>query len=515
MRHLLLILVISALTFAASCRRQSSEFVTIALPEKFTSLDTLTTTGTDAAAERIRNVMFNSLVKKNEKFEYVGELAKDIKTSADGMTLTFTLQDNVKFHNGKAFSSADVKYTFDEMFKSNGFKSNAFFDTVDKQKVAHIKSIETPDAKTIVFTVGKPALANQLLSNMVAIPIIPEGSAGQQKEQPVGSGPYKFARFDQAQSTVEFEAFAEYWEGAPKVQKLRVKTVTDASSLQAELQTGSVDIAPLPTNLTPDTLKSLGENPALKVDQSNGSNIQYLIFNTTSAPLDKVKVRQAIGYAIDREKIIKELLYGQARVADSILPPESWAFSAGTKYSYDKEKAKQLLKEANYNNEPIVFKFGAGNAAVNQYSQVIQSSLADVGLNVQIETLDVNAIREHLKLGQFQMYTGVWIGGNQDPIFLKDLFSTGKIPGEGVACCNRGRYSNPEVDKMLEDAINSVDKAKAKDLYTQAQAKISEEMPLLPLWYPANMVVTSKRIGPIKISASGDWSFVKDMTVSD
>src|SRR5262249_21781498 len=145
---------------------------------------------------------------------------------------------------------------------------------------------------------------------------------------------------------------------------------------------------------------------------------------------------------IDREKIIKDLLFGQGRIAHSILPPESWAFSPGTQYSYDPAKAKQLLKEAGYNNEPIVFKYGAQNAAVNQYSQVIQSALADVGLNVQIETLDVGTIREQLKQGQFQMYTGIWIGGNQDPIFLKDLFSTGKIPGEGVACCNRGRYSN-------------------------------------------------------------------------
>lgn len=515
MRQLLFILIISVFITALSCRRTNNEFVTIALPDKFTTLDTLTTTGTDSAAERVRSLMFNSLVKKNEKFEYVGELAKEIKTSEDGMTLTFTLQDGVKFHNGKEFTSADVKYTFDEMFKSNGFKSNAFFDTVDKQKVPHITSLETPDPKTVVFKVGRPALANQLLSNLVAIPIIPEGSIGQQKEQPLGSGPYKFVKFDQSQNTVEFQANPDYWEGAPKVPKIRVKTVTDASSLQAELQTGSVDVAPLPTNLPPDTIRSLGSNPNLKVEQTNGSNIQYLIFNTQSAPLDKVKVRQAIGYAIDRQKIIKELLFDQARIAHSILPPESWAYSAGTQYNFDPAKAKQLLQEAGYKNEPITFKFSSGNAAVNQYSQVIQSALSEVGLNVQIETLEINTIRDQLKLGQFQMYTGVWIGGNQDPIFFKDLFSSGKIPGEGVMCCNRSRYSNPEVDKSLEDAINDIDKAKAKAFYAAAWQKISDEMPLLPLWYPANLVVANKRIGNIKISPSGDWSFVKDFTVSN
>jgi peptide/nickel transport system substrate-binding protein len=515
LRQLLFILLISVFITAFSCRRTSNEYVTIALPEKFTTLDTLTTTGTDSAAERVRSLMFNSLVKKNDSFEYIGELAKEIKKSEDGMTLTFILQDGVKFHNGKEFTSADVKYTFDEMFKSNGTKSKAFFETVEKQIVPHIKSLETPDAKTVVFKVGSAALANQLLSNLVAIPIIPEGTVGQQKESPVGSGPYKFVKFDQSQNTVEFTVNNEYWEGAPKVQKVRVKTVQEASSLQAELQTGSVDIAPLPTNLPPDALKSLEANPNLRVDNTNGSNIQYLVFNTQSAPLDKVKVRQAIGYAIDREKIIRELLFNQARIAHSIVPPESWAYNAGTKYNYDPAKARQLLQEAGYKNEPIIFKFGSANSAVSQYSQVIQSSLSEVGLNIQIETLDINVIRDQLKLGQFQMYTGVWIGGNQDPIFLKDLFRSDKIPGEGVACCNRSRYKNPEVDKLLYGAIDATDKATATDRYAKAQQMISDDLPMLPLWYPSNMVVSNRRIGNIKISPSGDWSFVKDMTVTN
>jgi peptide/nickel transport system substrate-binding protein len=517
LRQLFLIFLVTVLiSTTLSCRRGNNEYVTIALSEKFSTLDTITLAAAPSAAdERVRSLIFNSLVKKNEAFEYVGELAKEITISPDGLTVTFALRDGVKFQNGKEFTSADVKYTFDEMFKSNSYKSNAFFETVDKIKTPHIRSLETPDPRTVVVTVGKPAMANQLLSNLVAIPIIPEGSIAQQKDSPVGSGPFKFVKFDQAQNTVDFEANPDYWEGAPKVQKLRVKTVPDANSLQAELQTGGVDIAPLPTNLAPDTLKSLAGSPTLNVTQTDGSNIQYLIFNTASAPLDKVKVRQAIGYAIDREKIIKELLFGQARIAHSVVPPESWAYTPGTQYTYDPAKAKQLLQEAGYKGEPVIFKYGSGIAAVNNYSQVIQNALTDVGINVRIETLESGVIRDQLKLGQFQMYTGIWVGGNQDPIFLKDLFTTGKIPVEGsVSCCNRGRYSNKEVDALIDSAINGVDKAKAKEDYIKAQQKISEELPMLPLWYPANMVVANKRIGNIKISASGDWSFVKDITVN-
>jgi peptide/nickel transport system substrate-binding protein len=501
------------LLFSTACRTKNTEFVTVALPEKFSTLDTLTTTASDAAAERVRSLMFNSLVRKNEKFEYVGELAQEIKPSEDGKIITFVLRDGVKFHNGKDFTSADVKYTFDELFKSNSYKSGAFFDTVDGQKDPHIVSLETPDPKTVVVTLSRPSLQNQLLSNFVAIPIIPEGTVAQQSTSPVGTGPFKFVNFDQSQNIVELAAHTDYWEGAPKVNKIRVKTVPDANSLQAELQSGGVDIAPLPSNLSPDTLKSLGQNPNLKVEQFEGSNIDYLGFNTQSAPLDKVKIRQAIAYGVDREKIINELLFGQAVIAHSILPEESWAYNAGTKYSYNPERAKQLLQEAGYKNEPIKFKFGAGNAAVSQYAQVIQNSLRDIGLNVEIETLEGNVMRQQLALGQFQMNTGRWIGGNQDPIFLKDLFSTGAIPGDKIKCCNRSRYSNSEFDEIIQAAINTTDREKARELYFKAQEIVSNDVPLFPLWYPANMVVANKRIGNIKIGASGDWSFIKDLTI--
>lgn len=167
--------------FSGSCRRPGNEYVTVALPESFSTLDTLTSTASDSAAERVRNLMFNSLIKKNENFEYVGDLASNIETSEDGKTITLTLRDGVKFHNGKDFTSADVKYTFDKLFESKGFKSGAFFDTVDGKQIPHISSLATPDAKTVVFVVGRPALKNQLLSNLVAIPIIGDGTVEQQR----------------------------------------------------------------------------------------------------------------------------------------------------------------------------------------------------------------------------------------------------------------------------------------------------------------------------------------------
>jgi peptide/nickel transport system substrate-binding protein len=508
--------IILLLGSGSACNRTNTggNAVTIALTDKFSGLDTISTDKSDAAADRIRNLMFNSLVKKNDKFEYVGDLAKDIKIGEDNLSLTFTLQDNVKFHNGQTLTSADAKYTLEALMQAKGYKGTAFIEKVNGQDQPHITSIETPDPKTIIIKVRRPALVNQLLSNLVAIPIIPNNTIEQQKTAPIGTGAFKFVKFDQLNNVVELEAFPEYWEGAPKISKLVVKTITDANALQAELQTGRIDLIPNPTNFSADTFNSVAQNPTLQVVQTNGSNVRYIGFNVQSEFVKIGKLRQAIAYAIDREKIIKELLSGQAKVAHSILPEDSWAYSAGTKYTYDPVKAKQLLQESGYKGEKINFKFVSGSTAVSQYSQVIQESLKEVGINVEIETLELQTLLKQLGQGQFQMTTSQWVGGNQDPIFLRDLFESNESPDKKDGGRNRSRYTNPEFDKIVNEAVNTVDKAKARELYVKAQEIISNDLPYITLWYPSNMVVATKRIGNIKINPSGDWNFVKDLTLN-
>ena len=547
--------------FSFSCRdRSSGRIFTIALDGKFSTLDPIGSVTVDANAERLRTLMFNSLVRKNDLFEYVGELAKEIKDNEDGSGVTFVLQDNVKFHNGKVLTSADVKYTLDKLFSSNGAKASAFYDTVsdsskntttnnadpnatanekktaapnnDKtettQKIPHITAVEMPDAKTIVIKIARPALKNQLLANLVPVAIIPEGSeVGTQASNttpPPGTGPYKFTSFDTVQNIVEVDAFNEYWEGAPNIQKVQVKTLADASSLQAELKSQIVDIAPGVINLAPDTFKSLEQDQNLQVLKFNGSNIQYLGFNTEAAPLNNVKLRQAMAYSINREKIVNDLLLGQGTVAHSILPEESWAYNAGTKYTFDPNRAKQLLDEAGFKDAngdglrempKISFKISSGNQAVSQYSQFIQNQLTEVGIPVEIESLEFQTMLQQLQRGQYQMTTGRWVGGNQDPIFLRDLFASSEIPSDKRASRNRSRYVNKEADELLNKAINTTDRTQAKQFYAKAQEIISREVPMFPLWYPANMIVANKRVGNIKVNASGDWGFVRNLTLSN
>jgi peptide/nickel transport system substrate-binding protein len=522
MSKTLAVFLIAASLLAFSCRRRSNTFV-IALGDNIRTIDPIGSPSVDAASERVRTLIFNSLVKKNEKFDYVGELASDIKRSDDGLSYIFTLRDNVKFQDGRPFSSADVKYTLELVFSSNFAKSASFYEGTGNEKKSYIRLVEAPDDKTVIVTLTKPWVG--LLSNLVPIAIIPKDSYESQKTQPLGTGPFKFISYDNSQQVVDLQAFPDYWEGPAQIQSLRVRVISDMNALQAELRAGRVDIAPMPTSLSPDAVKLLSQENDLQVQAFQGSNVVLLTLNTASAPLDNVKVRQAIAYAIDRESMIKNLLLGYAKLAHSIIPQESWAYSPGQTYSYDPATAKKLLDEAGFKDpdgdgpqmrfsKPIVYKVSGSSAAGRNYAGVIQNYLKEVGVPVSIETAEANTMFDEVRRGHFQIFYSQWVGGNQDPIFYKDLFATSEIPSETRASRNRSRYSNKELDPLLEEAVNTFDRQKSLDLYKRIQDRVSRDVPVFPLWYQSNIMISRKTVSNVQVDASGDWSFVRKLTVA-
>lgn len=516
-------------SLASSCRRQSNVFV-IALSDNVKTIDPIGSPSVDAASERVRSLMFNSLVKKDEKFDYVPELASKIDRSEDGLTFTFTLRDGVTFHDGRAFTSADVKYTLDTVLASTFAKAASFFEGSGANRAAYVKSVEAPDPHTLIIRLNKQWTG--LLPNLVPIAIIPKGTYepdiknGKRPEQaihPLGTGPFKFKSYDSAQQVLDLEANSNYYDGPPQIPALRVRVIADANAMQAELRSGRVDIAPLATSLSPDAIKSLAQDPNLNVQQFPGSNLNLLTFNTKEPPLDNVKVRQAIAYAVNRESLIRDLVLDQGRIAHSILPEGSWAYVKPATYQFDPNRAKQLLDEAGFRDpdgdgpqtrwtKPLLFRISGSSAAARQYASVIQNYLASVGVPVTIETSEFNTMRQFVQNGQFQINYSQWVGGNQDPLFYHDLFATSEIATQ-TGGLNRSRYSNPELDRILDDAKNTYDHAIAGPLYAKAQEIVSRDVPVFPLWYQANMVIAKKNVGNIHVNASGDWGFVKDLTV--
>lgn len=519
---ILVVVLMSLMILPAGCRQRSDAFV-IALGDNIRTIDPIGSPSVDAASERVRTLIFNTLVKKDEKFDYSGELASDIKRSDDGLTFTFTLHDGVKFHDGRALSSADVKYTLDLVFTSDFAKSASFYEGTGAEKRSYIKSVAAPDGRTVVVTLTKPWVG--LLSNLVPVPIIPKDSYESQKTHPLGTGPFKFVRYDNVQQVCDVEAFANYWEGAPKLQTVRIRVLSDMNQMQSELQSGRVDIAPMPTSLSPDAVKRLEQQPNLQVKAFQGSNVVLLTLNTSSPPLDNVKVRQAVAYAVDRESLIKSLLLGYGKIAHSIIPEESWSYSSGQTYSYDPAMSKRLLDEAGFPDpdddgpgmrfqKPVVYKLSGSSIAGRQYASVIQNYLKEVGIPVEIQTPEQNTLFDELRRGNFQIAYTQWVGGNQDPIFYKDLFATSEIPTQTRPSRNRSRYSNKELDALLEEAVNTFDRQRGLELYKKIQEIVSRDVPIFPLWYQSNIVIAKKNVGNIQVNASGDWGFVRNLTVN-
>lgn len=513
----LLIIAVSLFSFTACSNRQQT--FSVALETAPETLDPLR--GTDAASERLRQLMFNTLVKKNESFEYVGDLASEIIPAEDGRAFTFILHDQITFHDGRPLTSADAKYTLDTLLASDSRKAASFFDISGGQPQPYIEAVEAPDAKTLVVRLTRPW--PQLLANLVAVPIIPQNTEAAQKTNPLGSGPFRFARYDEAQNYADLTAYDNYWQGAPQIKALRVRVIIEANTLQAELKSGRMDLVPPFATLSPDAYQAMAQDPNFKVEKFPGANIVYLQFNVDAAPLNNPQVRQAIAYAIDRESIVRDLLLGQAEVAHSILPKESWAYNANQQYTYDLNRARALLDEAGLRpdgdgrrlTKPIIFKISSGNVATSQFAGVIQNSLKEIGLPVEIETLELNSLLDQLRNGQYQMTTSRWVGGNQDPIFLKDLFASSQIPTQNNrALRNRSRYRNSQLDDLLETATNTFNRDQARTLYAQAQDIVSRDLPLLPLWYPAQMVIARRDLGQIKIDGSGDWNFIRSIVSS-
>src|SRR5690349_19087994 len=193
--------LLAGLMLSSACRRNRSSAFVIALSDNVKTIDPIGSPSVDAASERVRSLMFNSLVKKDEKFDYVPELASNIQRSDDGLTFTFTLRDGVTFHDGRPFTSADAKYTLDKVLTNSFAKSASFFEGVGADRKAYVKSVDAPDAHTLLIQLNRPWTG--LLANLVAIAVIPKDSYASQKTHPVGTGPFKFVNYDSVQQVVD------------------------------------------------------------------------------------------------------------------------------------------------------------------------------------------------------------------------------------------------------------------------------------------------------------------------
>jgi peptide/nickel transport system substrate-binding protein len=291
---------------------------------------------------------------------------------------------------------------------------------------------------------------------------------------------------------------------------LRFRIIPEDIVTALELRKGSLDIAL--NVLAPDTVEALKHDPRLRVIESDGTNYQYMAFNLTDPIFRDVRVRQAFAYGIDREQIIKYLWRNQARPALSLLPPGNWAYNGDVRaYPYDPRRARELLRQAGYEHLTFTYRTNNDNDTARLTASILQQQLREIGVNMQIQGNEFATFFADVIKGDFQVYSLRWLGANNDPDMFNAVFHSKSVPPNGF---NRGHYSNPRVDQLIEFARRTLDTEKRRDAYREIQRIVADELPYISLFYMDNVCVYSNRIQGIRLDPEELFAFLSDIKIA-
>jgi peptide/nickel transport system substrate-binding protein len=413
-------------------------------------------------------------------------LATSYTKSKDGKTYTFKLRKGVKFSNGKPMTAADVKFSIDDARAQA--KGWGYLD-------AAIKSIDAPDPSTVVFHLKFPWAPFVADIALFANGIIPKDFGGETRKafytHPVGTGPFMWDKRVVGQS-VTFKRNPFYWQkGKPYLDGVTWTFVTDENTRELQLRGGQIQVDEFPPFNSIDKLKKAS---GITMSLFPSTRTDYLEMNELYAPLKDVHVRRAISYAVDRASIVKSVLFGYGKPANSFLPPQVPYYdkNAGG-LQYDMTKAKAEMAKSKY---PKGFKVqllvGAGAQVENTIGQILQSSLKELGIIVTFKTEDTSTEFNDVQANKHQLAFSYWTMDIADP----DELVTFAIDPKGGAFSFYTHYNNPTVTKLSHQAQREVNPAKRAVLYSKLQRIAASEANLGYMYYsPYRWAYTSKLHG--------------------
>jgi peptide/nickel transport system substrate-binding protein len=455
----------------------------------------------DEASQKAHQLLYNSLVRIDDNLSVVPELAESLELT-NPATYVARLRHGVLFHNGRELTADDVIYTF-----------RSFLDPNFRGRSGAYRAISTVtpiDRYTVEFKLKEPAASFPI--NLV-MGIVQAGSGAANARQPIGTGPYKLARFV-ADDRLVLTAFEQYFGGPPRNESVVLKVIPDDTMRGLELRKGTIDV--VVNDLSPDIVWQLREEGRLKVATAAGTDYAYIGLNLKDPILGRVEVRKAIGFAIDRDAIVKYLRRDLAKTALGILPPMSWAFEPNVfDFRYDPAEAKRLLDGAGFpdpdGDGPLPrFRLSLRTSTSEVYrvqAAAIQHDLTRVGIAVDVRSNELQTLFADVLRGVFQMYTLQWVGVT-DPDMLRRVYHSRQEPPAGL---NRVYYRNPEVDRLIEQGAVTPGIPDRRVLYARAQQIIASDVPYISLWYKTNVAVFQPDLQGIKLSPIADFTFLKDV----
>jgi peptide/nickel transport system substrate-binding protein len=491
------------LSFGCTQAPQEPGVITVGIYTSVNSLDPRY--ATDAVSSRAHHLIFNSLLDLDDNMRLAADLAENWE-SDDYQHYRIKLREGVRFHDGHELTSDDVVYTFESILdpKSSSPLRGAF---------RLLDSVQLEGAYTVLFTLKEPS--GSFLINLVAIQIVPKGAGRDLREHPIGTGPYEFVSHV-VDDRIVLRAFRDYYGGLPRNRGIVLKVVPDDIMRALELRKRTVDLV---VNDTPPDMAYQLRKEGLQLATSPGANYQYIGFNMRDPILSDMRVRHAIGYAIDRQAIIDHLRRGLAIPSVGLLAPNNWAFEPDVfDFTYDPERAKELLDEAGYPDPDgdgprarMVLSLKVSSTEYNRLqSAVIQQNLRQVGIDTDVRAYEFATLYADIIKGNFQMHTLQWAGGaTADPDILSRIFHSRQIPPTGF---NRGRLSDAELDRLIDEATRATSPDERRARYGKVQQRVAELAPYISLWHETNSAVAQPEITGIHLAPQVDYSFLRNVS---
>ncbi len=445
----------------------------------------------NAPTRQVAGNIYEGLLRYDAKLNPMPSLAKSWEVSADGLTYTFHLEQDVKWHDGQPFSADDVVFTADVFLRQSHPRFRAI--------LAHVDTITAPDANTVVFTLKSPFGPFINAFEVGTMPIVPkhiyEGTdfaTNPANNAPVGTGPFKFGEWQKG-SFIKLVKNTDYWdEGKPYLDEIYWHVIPDAASRAVAYETGQIDILPAGSveNFDIPRIAALDNTCMTEAGWELFAPQSWIWLNNRQGPTASKEFRQAIMYAIDREFIRDALFNGLGKISNG-------PFAATTKYNdtaiapypFDPAKARELVKASGYKGEVLKFVPMPYGETWMRLAEVVKQNLADVGVNVDIVSTDVAGWNQRLSDWDYDLSTTYLYQYGDPALGVSRTYVSSNI-AKGSPWNNVEGYANPGVDAQFDRGAGTIDQAVRTEAYAAVQKQLVEDVPnawLLDLGMPTIM----------------------------
>lgn len=444
----------------------------------------------------VNKTIYNGLVRyqlNGNALNVVPDLAESWQANPDLTEYTFTIRQGVKWHDGQPLTTGDIKFTFDAYLDPK-------VNSPRRSGLSAIKEVQAVDDKTVKFLLKNPYAPLPVVLGY-NVPVVPkhllEGKDLAQPAdfiaKPVGSGPFKFKQY-QTGSFLEVERYDDYFVSKPYLDGLVFKVLPDSNTQVAQLKAGDLDFAVI----APPQVDTLKATPTVEVRQAPQVQYYFFAMNHTNPLWKDVRVRQAFSYALDKQGIVDNIVKGAGRVATGPINPLLAEYYNGDveKYPYNLDKANALLDEAGWKkgadgirangNERLSFVLEGpkGYPVMEQIMTFAQQEYAKLGAEIKLELDEWNVHLSRYREGKYGLLMEWWITP-PDPDLFDHYHSTSSQ--------NWWKYSNPEVDKLIEQGRSGKTVAERAAVYKQLQVLLAQDLPVLFIYYPQELQALSKR----------------------